>query len=183
MLTASPVTGSPLRAPVSAAATSTHCPYCALQCGMILSGSHAAPVVSGNEHFPVNKGGLCVKGWTAAATLTHADRLLTPLIRNAHGSLVAASWEEALDLVASRIRKVQDQHGRNAVGVFGSGSLTDEKAYLLGKFARVALRTANIDYNGRFCMSSAAAAANKAFGIDRGLPFPLDDIARNTIEW
>ena len=71
---------------------------------------------------------------------------------------------------------VQQRYGRDAVGVFGGGSLTNEKAYLLGKFARVALGTANIDYNGRFCMSSAAAAAVEAFGIDRGLPFPLDDI-------
>ena len=47
---------------------------------------------------------------------------------------------------------------------------------MLGKFARVALRTPNIDYNGRFCMASAAAAGIKAFGIDRGLPFPLEDI-------
>src|SRR5882757_3143171 len=46
----------------------------------------------------------------------------------------------------------------------------------LGKFAPVALRTSRIDYNGRFCMSSAAAASIKAFGIDRGLPFPLADI-------
>ena len=59
------------------------------------------------------------------------------------------------------------------VGCFGGGGLTNEKAYALGKFARVALRTAMIDYNGRFCMSSAATAANRAFGIDRGLPFPL----------
>ncbi len=61
--------------------------------------------------------------------------------------------------------------------MFGGGSLTNEKAYLLGKFARVALRTPNIDYNGRFCMSSAAAAGIKAFGVDRGLPFPVEDIA------
>ena len=59
----------------------------------------------------------------------------------------------------TRSRRCRRQSGRDAVGVFGGGSLTNEKAYLLGKFARVALRTANIDYNGRFCMSSAAAAA------------------------
>jgi assimilatory nitrate reductase catalytic subunit len=52
-----------------------------------------------------------------------------------------------------------------------------KKAYL-GKFARVALKTSQIDYNGRFCMSSGAAASIKAFGIDRGLPFPIADIAR-----
>ncbi len=60
--------------------------------------------------------------------------------------------------------------------MLGGGGLTNEKAYLLGKFARVALRTSNIDYNGRFCMSSAAAAGLQAYGIDRGLPFPVEDI-------
>ena len=69
---------------------------------------------------------------------------------------------------------MQAAHGRDAIGVFGGGGLTNEKAYQLGKFARMALRTRHIDYNGRFCMSSAAAAGNRAFGIDRGLPFPLD---------
>ena len=68
-------------------------------------------------------------------------------------------WDKAIDRVATRIRAIQRAHGRDAVAVFGGGSLTNEKAYLLGKFARVALGTANIDYNGRFCMSSAAAAA------------------------
>ena len=72
------------------------------------------------------------------------------------------------------------RHGRDAAAVFGGGSLTNEKAYLLGKFARVALGTSNIDYNGRFCMSSGAAAATMALGLDRGLPFPLEDIPQAT---
>lgn len=59
-------------------------------------------------------------------------------------------------------------HGADAVGVFGGGGLTNEKAYALGKFARVVLGTSQIDYNGRFCMSSAAAAHQRAFGLDRG---------------
>ncbi len=87
-----------------------------------------------------------------------------------------ATWDEALDTVASGVRRVQAAHGPDAVGVFGGGGLTNEKAYQLGKFARVALRTRHIDYNGRFCMSSAAAAGNRAFGLDRGLPFPLEDL-------
>jgi assimilatory nitrate reductase catalytic subunit len=66
----------------------------------------------------------------------------------------------------------------DSVGAFGGGGLTNEKAYTLGKFVRVALRSASIDYNGRFCMSSAATAANRALGVDRGLPFPLADVAR-----
>ena len=81
-------------------------------------------------------------------------------------------------LIVAGIRPTPSSgYGRDAVGCFGGGGLTNEKAYALGKFARVALRTAMIDYNGRFCMSSAATAGNRAFGIDRGLPFPLADIA------
>ena len=79
--------------------------------------------------------------------------------------------------MAEGIRSTRDHFGADAVGIFGSGALTNEKAYLLGKFARVAVGTANIDYNGRYCMASAAAAANRSFGIDRGLPFPVADIA------
>ncbi|MBI3493931.1 MAG: molybdopterin oxidoreductase family protein [Acidobacteria bacterium] len=159
-----------------ATSVATHCPYCALQCGMHLVGPRDAVSVVGNAEFPVNAGGLCVKGWSAAATLTHPDRLVTPLVRDASGTLAPASWDDALATIVRRFQEVQQRHGRDAVGVFGGGSLTNEKAYLLGKFARVALRTANIDYNGRFCMSSAAAAASRAFGLDRGLPFPIEDI-------
>jgi assimilatory nitrate reductase catalytic subunit len=159
-----------------ASGVATHCPYCALQCGMHLVNATDGVKVAGNTRFPVNEGGLCVKGWSAAATLDHPERLRTPLVRDDHGRLVPATWEAALARIVERFRVVQRQHGADAVAVFGGGSLTNEKAYWLGKFARVALGTSNIDYNGRFCMSSAAAAASKAFGLDRGLPFPLADI-------
>jgi assimilatory nitrate reductase catalytic subunit len=145
---------------------------------MHLSDEHGATVVHGNARFPVNRGGLCVKGWTAAATLAHPERLREPLVRDPSGNLRPASWDEALNRAAADFGRIQARYGNDAVAVFGSGALTNEKAYLLGKFARVGLGTANIDYNGRFCMSSAAAAAVRAFGIDRGLPFPLEDIAR-----
>jgi assimilatory nitrate reductase catalytic subunit len=144
---------------------------------MHLAGAPHAPEVLGNGRFPVNNGGLCIKGWTAAATLAHPERLRMPLVRGRSGELEEASWEAALELIAQRIASIQQRHGADAIGVFGGGALTNEKAYWLGKFARVALRTSRIDYNGRFCMSSAAAATNKAFGLDRGLPFPLADVA------
>src|SRR3546814_17892217 len=97
------------------------------------------------------------------------------------GELRAAGWDEALDLVAGRIRELQAAHGKDAIGVFGGGGLTNEKAYQLGKFARVAVGTSQIDYNGRWCMSSAASAGTRAFGVDRGLPFPLDDIQKTDV--
>lgn len=158
----------------------THCPYCALQCGIALVRAHGRSAVVPRRDFPVNRGALGIKGWTAAQTLDHPDRLRTPLLRD-DGVLRPASWDEALDLVATRFQETQAGHGRHAVGVLGGGSLTNETAYLLGKFARVALATPNVDYNGRFCMSSAAAASINAFGLDRGLPFPLEDVAQTEL--
>ncbi|TCK25598.1 molybdopterin oxidoreductase family protein [Pseudonocardia endophytica] len=153
--------------------TDTHCPYCSLQCGIRMGPDRE---LTGRDDFPVNLGGLCVKGANAAELLTHPGRLTTPLVRD-RGALRPATWDAALDRVAAAITAAQDEHGPDAVGCFGGGGLTNEKAYQFGKFARVGLGTAMIDYNGRFCMSSAAAAANRAFGIDRGLPFPLPDVA------
>lgn len=160
----------------------THCPYCALQCGMTLAVRDEQVTVL-SRNFSTNKGGLCQKGWFSAELLRHPERLRQPLVRPEKGGrLREASWEEAIGRVADAIETTQLKYGRNAIGVFGGGGLTHEKAYTLGKFARVALRTSQIDYNGRFCMSSAAAASIKAFGIDRGPPFPLADIPHaNTI--
>ncbi len=126
--------------------TDSHCPYCALQCAQRL-----------------------------ADLLRASDRLTQPLRRTADG-LVPTTWDDALDDIAARVRALRADHGPDAVAVFGGGGLTNEKAYQLGKFARLALRTRLVDYNGRFCMASAAAAANRSLGVDRGLPFPLTDL-------
>ncbi|MGV2921081.1 molybdopterin oxidoreductase family protein [Streptomyces alfalfae] len=160
--------------------TATHCPYCALQCGMDLAAGPGGGVeVRERAGFPVNRGALCGKGRTAPAVLSSRVRLTEPLVRDrATGRLAAATWEEALDRIAGELSRTRAAHGADACGVFGGGGLTNEKAYALGKFARVVLGTSQIDYNGRFCMSSAAAAGQRAFGLDRGLPFPLEDIPR-----
>ncbi|MEU5185413.1 molybdopterin oxidoreductase family protein [Streptomyces longwoodensis] len=159
--------------------TPTHCPYCALQCGMNLTPAPQGGVeVSERADFPVNRGALCAKGRTAPAVLSERVRLTSPWVRSPAGTLEPATWEEALDRIARELARVRAEAGADAVGVFGGGGLTNEKAYALGKFARVVLGTSQIDYNGRFCMSSAAAAGTKAFGVDRGLPFPLEDVPR-----
>ena len=148
---------------------STHCPYCALQCAMTLTPT--AEVGAG-------EGGLCRKGWTSADLLRSPQRLTQPAVRDRKGGpLRETSWDEALSRVVEGVRRAQQSTGPDGVAVFGGGGLTNEKAYALGKFARVVLRTSQIDYNGRFCMSSAAAAGNRAFGLDRGLPFPLSDLS------
>ncbi|MEX0650606.1 MAG: molybdopterin-dependent oxidoreductase, partial [Actinomycetota bacterium] len=147
----------------------THCCYCGVQCGMFLKVDAEGKVVGvePSDH-DINKGKLCPKGVTAYQQVNHPDRLLHPLIRDRRGAdLHRASWDEALDRVASEITRIQNAHGRDAFGVYSGSSLVTENTYLMGKFARVALKTKHIDYNGRLCMVSAAAANKKAFGIDR----------------
>jgi assimilatory nitrate reductase catalytic subunit len=158
--------------------TKTHCPYCSLQCGIELDVSGGSVALKPQDDFPTNRGGLCAKGWTAAELLGHPERLTRPLVRDGRGSpLRPVGWNEALERIVAGFQSAQLEYGRDAVGCFGGGGLTNEKAYQFGKFARAALRTSAIDYNGRFCMSSAAAASMRSFGIDRGLPFPLADVA------
>ncbi len=169
----------------AALGTATHCPYCALQCGMTLqlgtaeeTSGTAGVAGAGTPTVQPRGGGLCQKGWTAADLLDHPDRLRQPLVRlDKTAAQTPASWDDALDRVAGTLRRLRAEHGPDSVAVFGGGGLTNEKAYALGKFARVALGTKYIDYNGRWCMSSAAAAGNRAFGIDRGMPFPQEDLA------
>jgi assimilatory nitrate reductase catalytic subunit len=164
--------------------TKTHCPYCAFQCGMSVTTSGADRVdvtVRADEDFPVNRGQMCIKGFTSAAILDSPARVRSPLLRQADGRLAPVSWDTALDFVADKLLALRAKHGAGALAAFGSGALTNEKAYLLGKFVRVVLKSPNIDYNGRYCMASAAAGQNRAFGIDRGLPFPVSDIARTKV--
>jgi assimilatory nitrate reductase catalytic subunit len=147
----------------------THCCFCGVQCGMYLRVDKDGQVfgVEPRDH-PINKLKLCPKGVTAYQQVNHPDRLTYPLIRDRKGGeLRRATWDEALTRVDQEIKRIQSTYGRDAFGVYSGSSLTSEKAYLMGKFARVALGTKHIDYNGRLCMVSAAAANKKAFGIDR----------------
>ncbi|HEY4938455.1 MAG TPA: molybdopterin-dependent oxidoreductase, partial [Actinomycetota bacterium] len=134
---------------VASATTATHCPYCSMQCGIKLAAGDGGPGLEPWLDFPTNRGKLCQKGWTAAELLGHPDRLTEPLLRDgAEDPLRPATWEEALARVAGEVQRCQDRYGPASVGVFGGGGLTNEKTYLLGKFARVGLNTPNIDYNG-----------------------------------
>ncbi len=144
---------------------------------MVATISAGAVRVRPDPDFPVNRGVMCIKGHTSADLLDHSARVLTPKLRTPSGRLAPVSWDTALDYVAERLRELRREHGPAALAAFGSGALTNEKAYLLGKFTRLALGSPNIDYNGRYCMASAAAGQNRAFGVDRGLPFPVSDIA------
>jgi assimilatory nitrate reductase catalytic subunit len=145
----------------------THCCFCGVQCGIQLKVKENQVVgFEPWEEFPVNRGMLCPKGVKRYLQGGHPDRLLSPLVRTDSG-FQPTTWEQSIDLVESNIRRIQEKYGRDSFALLSGASLTNEKAYLMGKLARVALKTKNIDYNGRLCMVSAGAASRKAFGVDR----------------
>ena len=151
----------------------THCSFCGMQCGIKLKVRNETVVgFEPWEEFPFNHGMLCPKGVKRYLQGSHPDRLLTNLVRTEQG-FAPISYEAALDLAARRITEIQEKYGRDAVAIYGGASMVTEKAYVLGKFARVALQTKNIDYNGRLCMVSAGTAYRLTFGIDRATnPWP-----------
>jgi assimilatory nitrate reductase catalytic subunit len=120
-------------------------------------------------------GGLCAKGWSSAKLLNHPDRLLDPLERFSSG-FRRIDFNEAYQNIAKSFAAISQRYGPDAIGVYGSGSVSNEVAYSLGKFARVVIKTRFIDYNGRYCMSSAAYALKRSLGMDRGLHFPFEEI-------
>ncbi len=154
----------------------THCCFCGVQCGMNLRVANGKVIGVEPRDYPHNQGSLCPKGVVAYQQQTHPLRLRYPMIRRGGkgGALERASWDEALDYIVTRWTGIQQQFGKDAISVYSGSSMTNEKCYIAGKFARVGLGTRHIDYNGRLCMSSSSGAYTKAFGIDRA-PMPLTD--------
>ena len=157
----------------------THCSFCGVQCAMNLKVTGGQVTGVEPREYPHSRGCLCPKGVLAYQQANHPERLRTPLIRRGGkgGALEPASWEEALGMITDKWKALQAAHGKDAIAMYSGSSMTNEKCYLAGKFARVGLGTRHVDYNGRLCMSSAGGAYARAFGLDRS-PVPMPDIER-----
>jgi assimilatory nitrate reductase catalytic subunit len=163
----------------------THCCFCGQQCGIHLKVKDNEVIgFEPWEDFPFNRGMLCPKGVKRYLQGAHPDRVTAALRRDpeAADGFSPMPYADAIARTASEIARLQQTYGAGSVGVLGGASLTTEKTYLLGKFARVCLKTPYIDYNGRLCMVSAGAANKKAFGIDRTTN-PWSDIVGTEIIW
>ncbi|WP_256013549.1 molybdopterin oxidoreductase family protein [Desertivirga xinjiangensis] len=146
----------------------THCCFCGMQCGikLLVKKNHVVGFEPWME-FPFNEGRLCPKGVQRYMQNNHPDRLLQPIQRQEGVGFQNTSWDEAMEKTVSEIKRIQASYGNDAFSILSGVSLSNEKSYLMGKFARVAVKTANLDYNGRLCMVSAGAGNKKAFGLDR----------------
>ncbi len=163
----------------------THCCFCGQQCGIRLKVKDNEVIgFEPWEDFPFNKGMLCPKGVRRYLQGSHHDRLTSAYFRDPSRpeGFRPVPYEEAVRRVAGEIARIQSRHGNDAFAVLGGASMTTEKCYLMGKFARVCLKSRHVDYNGRLCMVSAAAGNKKAFGIDRA-GNPMSDIPLAEVIW
>ncbi|RKG39980.1 nitrate reductase [Acinetobacter rongchengensis] len=158
--------------------TQTTCPYCGVGCGVTATVQETASgqkvSVVGDVNHPSNYGKLCIKGSNLADTIGLETRVLHPMLgRKAHSETKALTthrtqtdWDTATDLIANKFQHFIDQYGRDSIAFYVSGQLLTEDYYVVNKFVKGYLGTANIDTNSRLCMSSAVAAHKRAFGED-----------------
>ena len=130
-------------------ATRTTCTYCGVGCQLYLQVRHDRVVeVTGVEEVGPNYGSLCVKGRFGYDFIHDPGRLQKPLIRE-NGKFREASWDEALSLVAGKLKSIKGEHGADAIGVLSSARITNEENYLAQKFTRAVIGTNNIDHCAR----------------------------------
>ncbi|TVT84768.1 nitrate reductase [Acinetobacter colistiniresistens] len=149
--------------------TKTTCPYCGVGCGVDVSVQHKAHgmtvQVAGDLDHPSNFGRLCIKGSNLADTLGLETRVLHPIFGRKNHRQVT-TWDQAIEKIADQFQACIDQYGADSVAFYVSGQLLTEDYYVVNKFVKGYLGTANIDTNSRLCMSSAVAAHKRAFGED-----------------
>ena len=149
----------------------TTCAYCGVGCGITAEVTGPRSVrIAGDKDHPANFGKLCSKGTHLGETVGLEGRLLQPMMGERQ-----ASWDEALDLVASKMGECIAKHGPDSVAFYVSGQLLTEDYYVANKLMKGFIGSSNIDTNSRLCMASAVAAHVRAFGEDI-VPCTYDDL-------
>jgi predicted molibdopterin-dependent oxidoreductase YjgC len=125
------------------------CSYCGTGCGVLFQ------VMDGRlvdtlplKTHPVNEGKLCIKGWNLHEHVVSDKRLTSPMLKK-HGQLQEASWDDAIQTAAEKLKAIIEAHGPDSVGVLASAKITNEENYLVQKFARAVIGTNNVDHCAR----------------------------------
>ncbi|HSH05257.1 MAG TPA: molybdopterin-dependent oxidoreductase [Anaerolineae bacterium] len=142
------------------------CRFCGVGCGLLIGIAEGRAVaVKGDPASPVNKGLCCVKGYHSVMALYGQDRLTTAYVRR-DGQLVPTSIDEALDIVADKMKETIQAHGKDSVSIYGSGQWTIPDGYVANKLFKGAIGTNNVEANARLCMASAVTGFITSFGAD-----------------
>lgn len=152
------------KAVVASEKTRTVCTYCGVGCNLEVS-HDGGEILSIRAPYDaeVNEGHTCLKGRYAFSFYDHPERLRNPLIKK-NGEFVEASWEEAYDLIVSKLETVKKEHGADYIAGISSSRCTNEENYLMQKFIRAVVGTNNIDGCARVCHSPTALGMQRAFG-------------------
>jgi len=162
------------------------CRYCGTGCGVEVGVADGKVVaVRGDEKSPVNRGLLCAKGYHLPGMLYGKDRITKPMRRKADGSgFEPISWDEALDLIASKYSETLKEHGPEAVAMYGSGQWTVFDGYAALKWVKAGMRSNNLDPNARLCMASAVMGFMTQFQSDEPMGCYDDfEIADDFVLW
>lgn len=157
----------PSRLMPSSTATSI-CGYCATGCQLKihLDENGEAINLSPQAGYPVNLGMACPKGWQALDPLDSPDRATVPLLRDAAGNLTETDWATALGTFTTRLKSIQEKHGRESVAFLSTGQIPFEEMSLLGCLFKFGMGFLHCDANTRQCMSTAVTAYKQSFGFD-----------------
>lgn len=150
----------------------TTCAYCGVGCGIVANVDRVTGEIGieGDQEHPANFGRLCSKGSALGETLALDQRALHPTVDK-----LRVSWDHALDFTASKLSKIIETYGADAVMFYVSGQLLTEDYYVANKLMKGFIGSNNIDSNSRLCMSSAVAGYLRAFGSDT-VPTCYEDI-------
>ena len=159
----------------------TTCPHCATGCQYYLVVKDGKIVDTEAYNGPSNKGLLCVKGRSGSFDFVHSpDRIKYPLIKNKEtGEFERASWDEALDLVASRFMEIKKQYGPDSLAGFACSRSPNEDVYMVQKMVRTCFGTNNTDNCARVCHSASVAGLAMTLGSG-AMTNPIGDITQNS---
>jgi assimilatory nitrate reductase catalytic subunit len=157
------------------------CGFCSTGCGLNLHlKSGEAVNLSPATEYPVNLGMACPKGWEALAPLAAPDRATRPLLRHARGRREPVSWERALDVMVSRFKAIQAEHGNESIAFLSTGQIPTEEMAFLGALAKFGMGMVEGDGNTRQCMATAVVAYKQSFGFDAP-PYSYADLEESDV--
>ncbi|MFP3975125.1 MAG: formate dehydrogenase subunit alpha [Dehalococcoidia bacterium] len=159
---------------------STVCPFCGCGCNIDLEiNANQITRAKPSDQVSPNGATLCARGSFGYDFVQSPDRLTAPLVKK-QGEFEEVSWEEALDTVAERFKKIKNEYGADSLAVLGSTKCTNEEAYLLQKFARCVIGTNNVDNGGRIYNSSIRSGLQTSLGYPASTN-PVEDIEESDV--
>ena len=158
--------------------TKTVCTFCGVGCSFeVWTKGRKILKVQPSSDAPVNAISTCVKGKFGWDFVNSKERITKPLIRK-NGTFVESTWEEALNVVASKLGSIKEEYGKDAIGFISSSKITNEDNYVIQKLARQVFETNNIDNCSRYCQSPATDGLFRTIGMG-GDAGTIKDIAQS----